>query len=130
MAAKKVKSSVKKKRPAKKPVKKKPKELSDKHRRKLARMGQGIDDGGIKTFAGLIDILDKTPLGNAMGYQGKQFEVKLNNPLKFNMGDVLKLAELTGANKEKTALLFLYYAMGLDNGKVGQPHKNNPINNP
>jgi|GEM_PF-6025297 len=126
MAAKKVKLSIK----TKKPDKQESKEFSEKHRRKLARIGQDINNGTIRTFDGLLDILDKTPLGKAMGYQGKQFEVKLKNPLKFNMGDVLELAKVTGAGQEKTVLLFLYYAMGLNKGSVEQLYKNNTTGKP
>jgi len=131
MATKKVKSPVKKKKPAKqksKELSQESKGFSPKHQRKLDRMGQDINSGAIKTFDGLFDILDKTPLANAMGYQ--QFEAKLKNPLKFNMGDVLKLAQETKASEEKTVLLFLYFAMGRNKDNFEQLHKNNTTGKP
>ncbi len=114
MAAKKVKSTPKQQKPSKKELT----ELSEKHQRKLIRMREAIETGMIRTFDGLIDIMDITPLAAALGYQGKQIGPKLKDPKKFSMGDAMQLATLTGAAPEKTVLLFLYFAMGWNKDNV------------
>lgn len=106
MTAKKVKSAAKTKKPAKQDA-----EFSEKHERKFVRMKEDIEKGSIDSFDKLLDIMDKTPLGKALGYQGKQFQTKMDDPRKFTIGDVIKLAVLTGISEETAALLFLRHAM-------------------
>jgi hypothetical protein len=126
MAAKKVKPAIKEQQPAEKEQK----DLSDKRIRLLHRIGQAIENGTIKTFDSLLDFMGPTPLAETLGYQLKQLETKMEMPEKFNMGDVLTLAEVTRASKEKTVFLFLYFAMGLNKENFEQLHKNNSPGKP
>ena len=126
MAAKKVKSAIKEKQL----TEQEQKELSEKHERLFFRIGEAIENGTIRTFDGLLDFIAPTPLAKALVGQSKQLEAKMKDPRKFNMGDALTLAELTGASREKTVLLFLYHAMGLNKDNFKKLHKNNPSTNP
>lgn len=62
---------------------------------------QWINSGEVKTFLDIFDIIPKTQVAKDSGIHYNRLNVKINNPVKFTVKDIVTLAELLEVDDRK-----------------------------